>query len=471
MTQSKSYSDVKKELNNHSCSLCLAKWTQVTLHLQTGMTHSCHHVPAHKIPLVEIETDPSALHNTSYKKEKRKQMLEGERPAECDYCWNIEDSDKDNMVFSDRVMKSAEDWSYPYFKDITNNSFDKNINPKYLEVSFSSVCNFKCSYCLPEVSSKWMEEIKQYGPYPTSTRFNNIDVLERENRVPIPHREHNPYVEAFWKWWPELYPNLQVFRITGGEPLMCKDTFKVLDYIIENPNPNLELNINSNLCVPDSMINSLIEKMKRIQSEGMIKEFKLYTSCEAKGAKAEYIRHGLNYNQWLDNCYRILNEIPQSKLTNMATYNALSVSSYKEFMQDFIKFRYEFNTGPERRNPISMDAAYLRWPQHQSVFILDHTFLEQMRDQVTYMYLNKEQIDWPPLCGMGFYEHEITRMRRNYQVFQEKLSDSHNHIEEIKRHRSDFYKFITEHDRRRGTNFLKTFPEMEEFYNMCKSLV
>lgn len=467
---SKDYPQVKQELNAKSCSLCLAKWTQVTLHLQTGMTHSCHHVPAHKIPLKEIQQDPSALHNTNFKKEKRKQMLEGERPGECDYCWNIEDSDKDNKVYSDRVMKSAEDWSYPYFDEIVNNPFNKNINPKYLEVSFSNVCNFKCSYCMPEISSKWMEEIKQHGPYPTSTRFNNLDALKNENRVPIPHKDKNPYVDAFWKWWPNLYPNLQVFRITGGEPLMTKNTFKVLDYIIENPNSKLELNINSNLCVPDNLIDSLIEKVKRIQSEGMIKEFKLYTSCDAKGNKAEYIRNGLNYNQWFDNCYRILNEIPNSKLTNMATYNALSVTSYQEFMKDFIKLRYEFNTGPDRRNPISMDAAYLRWPEHQSVFILDETFLKLMEEQVTYMYLNKEQMHWPPLCGLGFYEHEITRMRRNYQVFQEKLSNHHKNLDHLNTTRKDFYKFIIEHDKRRGTNFLKTFPEMEDFFIKCQSL-
>jgi len=30
--------------------------------------------------------------------------------------------------------------------------------------------------------------------------------------------------------------------------------------------------------------------------------------------------------------------------------------------------------------------------------------------------------------------------------------------------------FVDEHDKRRGTDFLDTFPEMEEFYRMCKGL-
>jgi hypothetical protein len=42
-------------------------------------------------------------------------------------------------------------------------------------------------------------------------------------RRPIPAREDNPYVEAFWKWWPDLYPELEHFRMTGGEPMMDKN--------------------------------------------------------------------------------------------------------------------------------------------------------------------------------------------------------------------------------------------------------
>ena len=33
----------------------------------------------------------------------------------------------------------------------------------------------------------------------------------------------------------------------------------------------------------------------------------------------------------------------------------------------------------------------------------------------------------------------------------------------------NFYAFFNEHDRRRRTNFLNTFPEMEEFWMECKN--
>ena len=459
------YIEVESLLDQTSRSLCVAKWQQVTLHLQTGHNHSCHHPKTHEVPLDELDNNPSALHNTMFKKQQRKMMLNNQRPKECDYCWRAEDSNKDKNIFSDRITKSSEDWALPHLDSIKNKTGQEDVNPSYVEVSFSNVCNFKCSYCSPEVSSKWMEEIKQSGPYPTSTNFNNLDNVLLQNKMPIPHKEYNPYVEAFWKWWPELYPSLKVFRITGGEPLMTKDTFKVLDYIIENPNPELELNVNSNLCVPKKLLDQFIEKANRITSEGLVKEIKVYTSCEAHGARAEYIRNGLNYNEWYDNCHRVLSEIHDSKLTNMATYNAMSVTSYKQFMDDFLKLRLEYNTGPERRNPVSMDVAYLRWPWHQTVFLLDKHYLDLIEDQVTFMYNKKEHAYWPPLCGMGFYEYEINRMQRIFYVMRD------THIEDIDQNRKDFVKFVDEHDRRRGTNFLKTFPEMEEFYFNCRNLI
>ena len=137
------YSEMERKLNEVGKGMCLAKWTQVTLQLQTGHNHSCHHPRTHKINLKEIARNPSALHNTQYKKLRRKEMLTGKRPVECDYCWNVEDnSDR----FSDRTFKSNESWSRPHFDEIVNQDWREDFNPRYVEVAFSNSCNFKCSY-------------------------------------------------------------------------------------------------------------------------------------------------------------------------------------------------------------------------------------------------------------------------------------------------------------------------------------
>ena len=241
----KAFKNTTDKLNSVGCGMCLAKWTQSTIHLQIGHTHSCHHPVPHKIPVEEIIKNPTALHNTSYKKAKRKEMLTGKRPKECDYCWKVEDNSDE---YSDRTYKSHETWSSPHFQEIVEKPWDQDFNPRYVEIGFSNACNFKCSYCGPSFSSQWVKEIKKHGAYPTTDNFNDMRWMKDQGRLPYDHKEYNPYVEAFWKWWPDLYRDLHTFRITGGEPLLAKDTWKILDYIIKEPNPNtnLSLSINSN---------------------------------------------------------------------------------------------------------------------------------------------------------------------------------------------------------------------------------
>jgi len=442
--------NVLKKLNSIGPGMCLAKWKQVTLHLGTGHTHSCHHPKTHKIPLDEIAVDPSALHNTSIKKCARQEMLTGGRPSECHYCWNVEDSAPEQViVFSDRTLKSSEPWALPHFSEVMDAGAEKNINPSYLEVSFSNVCNFKCSYCNPEVSSKWMEEIKQQGPYPTSLNYNNLDWVKMQDKMPIPEKDDNPYTDAFWKWWPDLYPSLYTFRITGGEPLLSKHTFKVLDYIIANPNPKIELAINSNCVVPDALFDEFIAKIKIIEDTRAVRSFTLYTSCEAHGAKAEYIRHGLDYNKWLENCVKLLKEIPTAYFCIMSTYNAFSVTSYTDFLQDVLNLKRTFNND---QRIVMIDIPYLNYPNWMNVGILPTTYRNEIQKQLEFMKANSKD---------GFIPDEVNKLDRIQYLFNDKTDPILL---------KDFVAFCDEHDRRRGTNFAETFPEMMDFYNECKKL-
>ena len=443
----------KGMLDNIGPGMCMAKWLQVTLHLQNGHTHSCHHPNTHKIPLEEIQLDPSALHNTKFKKEQRKLMMSGDRPVECHYCWNVEDNaPADSDVFSDRIFKSVDDWAgLKHAKSVQDASWTKNINPTYLEVSFSHGCNFKCSYCSPHISSKWMEEVEKFGGYPTTLQYNNLDHIKHENKMPIPVREYNPYVEAFWQWWPEVYPTLHTFRITGGEPLMSKDTFKVLDYIIANPNPNLEIAINSNCVLPDKLFDQFLEKVKTIQDNKCVKKFTLYTSAEAYGAKAEYIRHGMDYNTWIKNSHRFLEEIPTANYTIMSTYNALSITSYIEFLKDVLIMKLKYHNYDRA---INLDVPYLDNPKWMSVRILPIEYIDMLLTQVQFMKDNH--------CGgRGFQNWELEKLNKIQYLIKEDPEQVWL---------KDFVLFFDEHDKRRNTNFLGTFPELSNLYNYCKAI-
>ena len=457
------YAETKKKLDGIGCGMCLAKWTQVTMHLQMGQTHSCHHPSTHHIPVKEIKRNPSALHNTRFKKKKRKEMLEGKRPAECDYCWNVEDnSDR----FSDRVFKSNESWSLPHFNEIATSDWRADYNPKYVEVAFSNRCNFKCSYCGPSFSSSWVQEANKYGAYPTMDSFNDMEVLRKEGKMPINHREHNPYVEAFWKWWPDLYRDLHTFRITGGEPLLSKDTWGVLDYIINETNPNRKLNlaINSNLGIQDALLDKFIEKVNRIEDEDRVNEFIIFTSVDGWGEQAEYIRNGLEFNRFWDNMNKVLTKCPKVNLTIMSTFNALSVPSYKKLIDGVYDLKKEYaSTDRYWTSAIFLDSSYLRYPTHQTVQILPQKWAKEVFKTAQYTdFLGIPKFDHK---HVGYSDIETQKIKRIYDWMISREDD-----EKLRHQRYNFGKFFKAHDERRGTNFVKTYPELEDFWHYCQNI-
>jgi organic radical activating enzyme len=457
------YVKVKEDLNQIGNGMCLAKWTQVTLQLQSGHNHSCHHPRTHKISETEIARNPSALHNTRYKKLRRKEMLSGARPTECDYCWNVEDnSDR----FSDRIFKSGESWSLPFKEEIFNSNWRDDYNPKYVEVAFSNACNFKCSYCGPAYSSKWVEEINKFGAYPTLDGFNGDAWLKAEDKFPIPHSQYNPYVEAFWKWWPELYRDLHTFRITGGEPLLSKDTWGVLDFIIENKNPNKELKlaINSNLGAPDNLIDKFIEKLKIIEGEDRVKEIVIFTSTDTWGEQAEYIRTGLEFNRFWDNVNKILGSLKRTNITFMSTYNALSLFNYNKLITEVYNLKREYGSTDRYWNSATfLDSSYLRHPQHQTVQILPYDFSKYILEQSKLITYYASPSFTPEY--IGYSDVEVQKVKRIYDWMI-----SPQDIEQQMKNRYNFYQYFSNHDIRRGTDFCKTFPELEEFYHFCKSI-
>lgn len=438
--------------NKVSPTFCAAKWYMVTMHLAQGETHSCYHPWTHKIPLEELKTNHSAIHNTEYKKSQRKLMLNGERPKECQYCWNMEDLGH----ISDRIIRNDERWTkfdIPVHQKMTG---DENVYPRHVEVSFSTTCNLRCSYCNPNVSSKWLEEVQRYGGYNTSTQFNNF-ALKGQPLPYIKESEYNPYTEAFWKYLPEMYPHLYVLRVTGGEPLLSKHTFKLLDYVKENKNDNLEVVINSNLCVEDVLIDRMLDKAVEITNAKVIKNFKMFLSIDATGKQAEYGRDGLDWNQFKNNVYKYLNTVPNCRIGFTVTFNVFSVPDFPNLIKFFHELRKEFH--PQKKI-VTYDNPYLRYPPHQCVNILPDHFESYLIETEEYMEQYKNEKD-------GFTQLEIDKVKRLRAFMKHKDSIEPGKLDV---YRKDFAIFVDEHDRRRNTNFLEAFPEYKDFYEMCKKL-
>lgn len=438
-----SLEETKEELKKISHSFCSAKWLQTTIYLQNGFTHSCHHPKAHKIPLNELRKRKESLHNTKTKKRLRKQMLKGQRPSECQYCWSVEDLGE--HFISDRHIKSHDSWSRPYLNEIAKAPWDSDIAPTYLEISFSNVCNFKCAYCEPAVSSKWYSEIQEYGPYPTRFQHNSLRFSALERKLPILEEKNNPYVKAFWDWWPELYRSLKVFRVTGGEPLLSPNTFRILDFIDDHPNKEIEIAFNSNLGVPHNIVEKFSQRVSAIRAAKKVKSITVFTSVDTWGEQAEYIRHGLDLSLFQKNLETLFLDNPDLQIVIMCAFNLMSVFRFKGLLDLIVKQR---SLG---RN-LTLDISILHNPDFLDCRILPVHWKQKGHEILGYME------------ECGFYKHEVIKMQRLVAYMNSSVDAPL--LDALRR---DFVIFIGEHDKRRHTQFEKIFSEfMDDFQEWSK---
>jgi len=248
--------------------------------------------------------------------------------------------------------------------------------------------------------------------------------------------------------------------MTGGEPLMDKNTYRVFDYVLENPNPKLHLNVTSNFSIDEQLWKKYKEYVKRLCDEGHVEHFMQYVSLDAWIDKAEYIRHGLDFSLLWDRVNQFLTEIPsRSSITFIITMNNLSVTSVDALFAGILGLRKIYSNTYQR---VWFDTPVLRTPSWQSMQLLPESYVDRLEKLWAWMI---RQMETEETRFKGFKDYELARLDRDIAWMRDgqKLDPAY-----VKQQKADFYRFFNEHDRRRGTDFLKTFPEMAEWWNECK---
>lgn len=427
----------KTHLDVLSPTFCGAKWYNATIWLGSGMTTSCHHPPAHKVSVESIKANYKMLHNTPEKKEDRRMMQAGERPPGCDYCWKIEDMGVDSI--SDRVYKSI---IYNSTDLVAAKIIDYNadIDLKTLEIAFDRTCQFACSYCNPSFSTTWVKDIKKHGPYIKIADSRNHYSHEHNSDQLYSYNEVNPYIEAFFKWWDaDLHKTLDELRITGGEPLMSGHTWKLLDWFKENKSKSkTRLAINSNLGFERDVLERLLTATEDIQLD-------LYTSNEAMGSHAEYIRDGLVWDQWISNMKFLMESKKIRALNVMCTINSLCLESLPEFLDLMLEWKQTYDTKP------AFSINIQRFPSFQSASVLPLEIREHYSQRIQ-LWIDKNKL------SKLIHEHEVNQLQRLVDYL--KLVDMpHGEGFDRVQHQQEYKSFYSQYDVRRNKNFEETFKD------------
>ena len=433
----------RQQLDTKSASFCAAKWYNATIWLGSGQSTSCHHPPAHSIDLEAIKTNPSAIHNTVEKKIDRLNMQIGQRPKGCEYCWKIEDMGRD--AISDRVYKSK---IYPIeaLNEAYTTPHQADVNLRTLEIAFDRTCQFACSYCNPAFSSTWVKDIQRNGPYESLVSDGRGHFTHSHDSAQL-YRfgEVNPYSAAFFKWWEsDLHRTLQELRITGGEPLMSGELWKLLDWFKTNKGKSTtRLAINSNLGA-DVDLDRLLDSI-----EGQ--EVDIYTSQESTAGQAEYIRDGLDYAAWLRNVQKLLDSDSIRAVHCMATINALCLDSLPKLFKSLLHLKQIYG-----KSRVSFTLNILRFPSFQSALVLPDNLRTQYKDGLQqWLDTNKD--------SALLHEHEVNHTQRLID-YLDVVKTPHSEAFELDKLRNDFKQFYRQYDQRRNKDFIKTFPTLAEWY-------
>jgi organic radical activating enzyme len=148
-------------------------------------------------------------------------------------------------------------------------------------------------YCWDGFSSRIQQENVKFG------RFEHAGIVidNRAKKVD----DLDLFTDRMWQWLKTHGQSLKRFHVLGGEPFYQPQFDYCLELFDENPFPNLEFNVVSNLMISTEKFKSIIDRIKKLVAEKKLKRFDLTASIDCFGKEQEYVRYGLDLEQWRKN--------------------------------------------------------------------------------------------------------------------------------------------------------------------------
>jgi len=410
----------KKYFPIQTKTACKSKWAWSTIWFYDGTTASCHRCDRHPIDLNNFDS----FHNTPPKIEQREAMLRGEWPKSggCHYCQKIEEAGG----YSDRQFQLQIPNQTP--PEVEKDPTVTTCTPTILEIFLSNTCNLSCTYCRPANSSKIETEMKKFGEFRVGTvhRRNAYDAAPKINQEEIKSK--------FWNWMARNSNALRRFHILGGEPMFMPDFQDCLTHWDKYPNPNVEINVISNLMVDEKRFKDYIDYIKHLYNNKKIKRFDLTASIDCWGPEQEYVRMGLDLNVFENNMNYLLSQSEEWLRINVnQTICALTIKTMPELIK-------KINEWKDQRTEFGHYFQKLVEPEIMAVTNFDFSTFEKDFEKVMSLMRNKT---WDE-------QHAYKMMQGIIAQIKDESKEQPDQIEKLK-------DYLTEIDERRGSNWKSIF--------------
>lgn len=366
------------------------------------------------------------FHNTSKKIQERNKMLKGEWPDKsCGYCKKIEDAGGT----SDRIrMLAIPNLSPP---ELEKDPTLTNIEPTLVEVYFSNACQMSCLYCGPNLSSSIESENRKYG------NFKKLGVDLKNNK-----NNFKDLLPSFWLWFETGFQKIKRLHVLGGEPFYQKEFEKMLDMIEQYPNPECELNVVTNLMVPEENLKYFVDRFYYLCKSRAIKRVDITCSIDCWGPEQEYVRYGINLAHWEKNFNYLMNK----RWLVLHINQTISVLTIKTMPDLLRKLKIWRQTRPVGHFFSGVDPG----PNYLKAEIVGENFFKADAEEILQlMPSNDEQNILAKEYMTGILKHINTAEKDREQLDNLRV-------------------YLDEKDRRRGTNYKTAFPWLTKLLD-CKT--
>jgi organic radical activating enzyme len=274
-----------------------------------------------------LNQSPEEYLNGPWLKNLKQEFVDGKFPDVCGGCKSRENlglKSTRRSVWKDHFKVEGDE-----SLDISEYTVDKKTDVYRFEILFSNLCNFKCRICTEECSSSIAKENTKFGVPNSSPLFQSIKSHKGVAKSPKENFEELKNVC--------LHSSLRKLVLTGGEPLLIKECYEILDFIIEqNLTDTVILELYTNCSVYNLEFINRMLKFKKVN---------FVMSIDGTEKTAEYQRHGTNWKVVKNNILKF-NSLPISRLFNTAIsgYVLLDVSSLATFLMKLYEQNNEIQT-------------------------------------------------------------------------------------------------------------------------------
>jgi organic radical activating enzyme len=298
-----------------SKTFCMLPWTHMHA-FPDGRAYPCC-LADYWHPVGDLRKNTMAeVWNQKPLSDMRVNMLKDKSCKECTKCYEQEesgffsmrnDSNRNYGHLIKEVDQTLEDGTHPEFKI------------RYWDVRFSNLCNFSCRSCGPIFSSNWYNDhVRLYNRKP--------DVLGRDmDRVEYTTGNEDDMIAQML---PHI-PYLEQVYFAGGEPLIMKEHYFMLEQLIEHKKTDVRIQYNTNFSELRYKDKHVFEYWRNFSNVSV------GASLDASGARAELMRKGTNWQQAVENRQRMKQEAPHVDFYISATVSAMNVLHVLDFHREW----------------------------------------------------------------------------------------------------------------------------------------